>query len=220
MRIVDSGAASSCRFVSLVHSCKLHVPEYVLLDVCAQPVSARDRLEAATGRICKRYHVKSPRACDPSAPTPPECSVLAADQYAVVMTCICDELEARHVTRRPWQLLISYARHRENALPGELRMRRSGLACDRCIPYMSASSEPPTVLVQCLQGPVPFTRMCPSLACDCHRNKPAVPAVRRETHSQTALPDAGVFKDVPAKRSCHCGAAVLQSTSGQLDSEG
>ena len=105
MRIVDSGAASSCQFVSLVHSCKLYVPEYVLLDVCAQPVSARDRLEAATGRICTRYHVKSPRACDPSASTPPECSVLAADQYAVVMACICDELGARHVTRRPWQEL-------------------------------------------------------------------------------------------------------------------
>ncbi len=105
MRIVDSGAASSCHFVSLVHSCKLYVPEYVLSDGCAQPVSARDRLEAATGGICKRYHVKSPRACDPSATTPPECSVLAADQYAVVMTCICDELGARHVTRRPWQLL-------------------------------------------------------------------------------------------------------------------
>ena len=29
----------------------------------------------------------------------------AADQYAVVMACICDELGARHVTRRPWQLL-------------------------------------------------------------------------------------------------------------------
>ena len=67
--------------------------------------TARDRLEAATGGICKRYHVKSPRACDSSATTPPECSVLAADQYAVVMACICDELGARHVTRRPWQLL-------------------------------------------------------------------------------------------------------------------
>ena len=41
-----------------------------------------------------------------------------------------------------------------------------------------------------------------------------------ETHSQTALLDAWVFRDVPAKRSCHCGAAVLQSTSGQLDFEG
>ena len=48
---------------------------------------------------------KSPRSCDPSATTPPGCSVLAADQYDVVMTCICDELEARHVTMRPWQLL-------------------------------------------------------------------------------------------------------------------
>ena len=70
-------------------------------------------------------------------------------------------------------------------------MRRSGLACDRCIPYMSASSEPPTVLAQCLQGPVPFTRMCPSLACDCHRTKPAVPGFPTETHSNTALSDAG-----------------------------
>ena len=48
---------------------------------------------------------KSPRSCDPSATTPPKCSVLAADHYAVVMACICDELGARHVTRRPWQLL-------------------------------------------------------------------------------------------------------------------
>ena len=78
-----------------------------MLDVCAQPVSARDRLEAAAGRICTCYHVKSPRACDPSATTPPGCSVLAADQYDVVMTCICDELEARHVTMRPWQLLLA-----------------------------------------------------------------------------------------------------------------
>ena len=41
-----------------------------------------------------------------------------------------------------------------------------------------------------------------------------------ETHSQTALLDAWVFRDVPAKRSFHCGAALLQSTSGQLDFEG
>ena len=105
MRIVVSGAASSSRFVSLVHSCKLHMPEYVLLDVSAEPVSARDRLKAATGRICTRCHVKSPRACDPSASTPPEYSTLAADPFAVVVACICDELGARHVTRRPWQLL-------------------------------------------------------------------------------------------------------------------
>ena len=30
--------------------------------VCVQPVSARDRLEAAAGRICTCYHVKSPRS--------------------------------------------------------------------------------------------------------------------------------------------------------------
>ena len=117
--------------------------------------------------------------------------MLAADQNDVAMACVCDELGARHVTRRPWQLL-SYARHRENALPGELRMRRSGLACDRCIPYMSASSEPPTVLVQCLQGPVPITRMCPSLACDYHRNKPAVPVLRREALPNSSLRCAGL----------------------------
>ena len=64
-------------------------------------------------------------------------------------------------------------------------MRRTGLACDRCVTYMSASSEQPTVLVQRLQGPVPFTRMCPSFACDCHRNKPAVPVPRRD-----ALPNS------------------------------
>ena len=85
---------------------------------------------------------------------------------------------------------------------------------------MSASSEPPTVLAQCLQGSVPFTRMCPSLACDCHRTKPAVQGFPNETHSNTAISDAGVFKDVPAKRSCHCGPAVLLWNSGQLDSEG
>ena len=50
-----------------------------------------------------RVTMLNPR--DPSATTPPGCSVLAADQYDVVMACICDELEARHVTMRPWQLL-------------------------------------------------------------------------------------------------------------------
>ena len=70
----------------------------------AQPISARDRLEAATGQIWTHYHSTPPSSCDPSASTPPECSTLAADHYALVVACI-DELGARHVTRRPWQLL-------------------------------------------------------------------------------------------------------------------
>jgi hypothetical protein len=66
-------------------------------NICAGSSGSRHRSNT-------HYHSTPPSSCDPSATTPRECSTLAADHYALVVACI-DELGARHVTRRPWQLL-------------------------------------------------------------------------------------------------------------------